>query len=1086
MHRALAILLSLAVTMMISISIITPLTTAVNTEAGQIAFTNMNPATPPLAEASNLKQRDPIRIIGHEGLIYDNGYRIYQYDHYPLANLVNTVPITTTPVTTNTMTTTSSTTTTSTTTTTKTTTTSTTTTTMVTTTTSPRTITPTTTLTQPITTTTPSVPQKGSIVIRVHNIEGLKMPQSGGYINIIVLYFGPRDELNKTISTISYKGNDDYVEAVFSNIELNRYYTFLVEHIPSTWAGLKEFWGSGTFILTPGNSSAIIDFYRNGPYIYNVSYPVSTELGEPITFKITVKGGTGESYRITVILDRDLKPPYDVTQTSDEFSLNPGETKTIDITLKPPPERGKYTPYIILSYHALEPIYDQWDGSWKPIEIGRIDLDVSFSSKYIEYEKPYTLEFFISINRGTPGKYIENLNIISPNGKVITISSVLREYDGGKKEFTLSWTPPKDSDIVPGTYVALLSYTKNGTLVISRATAFYLNDPDKSYIEVFDAGEGKKIIHIHLQRWRIETHPLKDEISARTILLKAVSGDAIGVVRKGLNFLYEKYESVLKGVSTPTKPYDVTIMVFPAEVSGTFFGLLFETHPLKAPYELIRGTMTDLIIKALTKSMSIDLISSVPIPLEYFVLIPKEVYDSFQIGGYTFLHFPTEVVVKADYPSSIKLGQTLRLKVEFTSFLGASEPLCLEEGDIYLLIKPEHFSTTPSYLTSFHINRCLKRGETYEFEIPPEVLETILNAYHDTSYVMYFFVVAPGYIGLSKSLPISISGKSFCDIRNLKFSVSPLHITLSDTVTIKTSFDVIKYITSGSMSVKVEVLKKSPLGFVTVIDKRDASIGHNDIIINIRGDQIVDKIMGWPILGTYKIRLKVIASYVPYGTTSVETLEVSTDYVKIDIEKSASVTTPANVEETSLEIFNNFSALLIHSPVDVTISSSDGGILVVVNGTVARNDFTDSYVYISDEYKIFLLPLNRSYSIELTATDRGYVTIETVYTLGENLTINTFRNIMVDKGSKIYLPAIQSEKADIDTDGDGRKDIEIKAEVFSKAMSVKEIHSTTPTMTSEHKGGATSLLSNALVIGIIVFISVIAILLFALLARKRN
>jgi len=542
----------------------------------------------------------------------------------------------------------------------------------------------------------------------------------------------------------------------------------------------------------------------------------------------------------------------------------------------------------------------------------------------------------------------------------------------------------------------------------------------------------------------------------------------------------------LKGASTPTKPYDVTIMVFPAEVSGTYFGLLFETHPLKAPYELIRGTITNLIIKALTKAMSINLMSSVPISLEYFVLIPKEVYDSFQIGGYTFLYFPTEVVVKADYPSSIKLGQTLRLKVEFTSFLGVSEPLCLKEGDIYLFIKPEHFSATPSYLTSFHINLCLKRGETYEFEIPPEVLETMLNTYHDTGYVMYFFVVAPGYIGLSKGLPISISGRSFCDIRNLEFSVSPLRIALSDTVTIKASFDIIKYVTSGSMSVKVEVLKKSSLGFVTVIDRRDARIGHNDIIINMRGDQIVDKILGWPILGSYEIQLKVIASYVPYGTTSVETLEVSTDYVKIDIEKSASMTTSANVEETSLEIFNNFSALLIHSPVDVTISSSDGGMLLVVNGAVVRNDFAGSYVYISDEYKMFLLPSDRSYSIELTATDRGSVTIETVYTLGENLTINTFRNITVDKGSKIYLSSIQSEKADIDTDGDGRKDIEIKAEVFSKAMYVEEIRSTTPMLTSEHKGDATSPPSSALVTGIIVSISVIVILSLALLSRKRN
>jgi len=182
-----------------------------------------------------------------------------------------------------------------------------------------------------------------------------------------------------------------------------------------------------------------------------------------------------------------------------------------------------------------------------------------------------------------------------------------------------------------------------------------------------------------------------------------------------------------------------------------------------------------------------------------------------------------------------------------------------------------------------------------------------------------------------------------------------------------------------------------------------------------------------------------------------------------------SVSNFENIYIQLMRIQKMFYGLLIHSPVDITISSSDGGMLVVVNGTVVRNDFAGSYVYVSDEYKIFLLPSNRSYSIELTATDRGSVTIEAVYTLGENLTINTFRNITVDKGSKIYLPTIQSEKADIDTDGDGKIDTETKAEITP-----------IPITTTPEK--ETSLLPLVLIVVPIIVAAAIAVIL---LLRRR-
>jgi len=166
--------------------------------------------------------------------------------------------------------------------------------------------------------------------------------------------------------------------------------------------------------------------------------------------------------------------------------------------------------------------------------------------------------------------------------------------------------------------------------------------------------------------------------------------------------------------------------------------------------------------------------------------------------------------------------------------------------------------------------------------------------------------------------------------------------------------------------------------------------------------------------------------------------------------------------------------------------------LVVVNGTVVRNDFADSYVYVSDEYKIFLLPSSRSYSVELTATDRGSVTIETIYTLGENITINTFRNITVDKGSKIYLPAIQSEKAGIDTDGDGKTDAETRAEITSTLITTPPTTTTTSVTTTTTTSPTTTTTTTLtrettslpLILIVVPIIIVVAIAVILLLKRK--
>jgi len=71
---------------------------------------------------------------------------------------------------------------------------------------------------------------------------------------------------------------------------------------------VREFWGSGSFILKTSNSSTTLDFYRETPYIKEVSYNLSTPSNE-ISLNITVENRYRETLLLTMllILDRDLK-----------------------------------------------------------------------------------------------------------------------------------------------------------------------------------------------------------------------------------------------------------------------------------------------------------------------------------------------------------------------------------------------------------------------------------------------------------------------------------------------------------------------------------------------------------------------------------------------------------------------------------------------------------------------------------------------------------------------------------------------------------------------------------------------------------
>jgi len=254
--------------------------------------------------------------------------------------------------------------------------------------------------------TIPTYAQTGSITIRIHNVPGTSMPESGG---TIIVYLYKWDSGNKTWvyvanNTLNYQGGANSIDTSFTNIEFGEWYYFAIVHKPLNGLGLKEFWGlrrfrldnlgggyvnitlytydfnNGKWVLYTSYTSLLpvrVDFYRSEPYIVgsDVDYQTSVVSGDAIIFKIPVKNNEAVSRTlyVTAILDRDLKPPYDVIVNSTSFTLSPGEVKTISLTIIAP-SPGTYTPYILLSFYYPDidwhrVMVDQWDGSWRPINV---------------------------------------------------------------------------------------------------------------------------------------------------------------------------------------------------------------------------------------------------------------------------------------------------------------------------------------------------------------------------------------------------------------------------------------------------------------------------------------------------------------------------------------------------------------------------------------------------------------------------------------------------------------------------------------------------------------------------------------------
>ena len=281
------------------------------------------------------------------------------------------------------------------------------------------------------------------------------------------------------------------------------------------------------------------------------------------------------------------------------------------------------------------------------------------------------------------------------------------------------------------------------------------------------------MIHIHLQRFRVQTTQadILPPID-RKMVLKLFRVDLVGVSIRVIEKTAGAVKSALKGVVTPTESYDLTII--PISKDEGYFCLLIESHPLgmplKATLDLVKKKVAvKIIFGFFLKEFGVS-IPSVQVPIEDFVPISKEDYESFTIGTYTPLTFPIEVIVKyVEEPmQEYRLGQSVTAKVQIID-PRTNEPI-KGDSNVWACIRPSTVMASPMcvpvYESDINGMFVLELGTRYVYGGFP--------AYAGSEYYLYFTVFGPGYYGISCGKTFRISSeRALFDIRHLSFGVKP-------------------------------------------------------------------------------------------------------------------------------------------------------------------------------------------------------------------------------------------------------------------------------------------------------------------------
>ncbi len=192
-----------------------------------------------------------------------------------------------------------------------------------------------------------------NLVVNVHNIKGLNLPNAGGRITVY-LYDSNWNQID--MKTTSFTGGEGHVGVTFTGLKTGTYWIEVFQ-APNTGFGSTEYWGFAWIDLSSGGIKTV-NFYRNTPYITGIqlsSNRVST--GSTLTVNVKVKypyyakdQSNKVYYSIKLIADRDKHPYWDIEKSSVEYPINNGEERQVTFTLSPN-RPGTYYVYGLVYFH---------------------------------------------------------------------------------------------------------------------------------------------------------------------------------------------------------------------------------------------------------------------------------------------------------------------------------------------------------------------------------------------------------------------------------------------------------------------------------------------------------------------------------------------------------------------------------------------------------------------------------------------------------------------------------------------------------------------------------------------------------------
>ncbi|RJS71737.1 hypothetical protein CW714_05295, partial [Methanophagales archaeon] len=129
--------------------------------------------------------------------------------------------------------------------------------------------------------------------------------------------------------------------------------------------------------------------------------------------------------------------------------------------------------------------------------------------------------------------------------------------------------------------------------------------------------------------------------------------------------------------------------------------------------------------------------------------------------------------------------------------------------------------------------------------------------------------------------------------------------------------------------------------------------------------------------------------------------------------------------------------LAIECPVNATITDQYGRI-IADNGT---NEIPNASMIITNETKVFYLPADLTYSVDIDAYDTGTFNFTRVSPVGNDISITKFEDISVTESTKVsveIVPNVTNYTMSIDYNGDGKIDEEKSPDVSETIVIIEE------------------------------------------------